>query len=148
MNAPGRRSMFVAEPAAMWRQRDPVVVDCSVLAALLWAEPAADEAAAQLAGKSLHAPALIVYELANVARNKCRAGVPADVAQAGLASFAEQRMVLHDPDALPLFDLAQRYKLTAYDAAYLALAASLNAPLLTFDQRLADAAARHLGGAG
>ena len=36
--------------------------------------------------------------------------------------------------------------LTAYDAAYLLLAATLQAPLLTFDQRLSQAAQRHLSG--
>ncbi|MDP3084537.1 MAG: type II toxin-antitoxin system VapC family toxin [Rubrivivax sp.] len=142
---PATRVLYVAEPAAAWAQLPPAVVDCSVIAAVLWAEEAAAEARLQLAGRSLHAPALLGCELANVARNKCRSGVPEAAARAGLEAFAEQRIVLHDADPATLFDLAQRHALTAYDAVYLALALELNAPLITFDQRLADAAARALG---
>lgn len=40
--------------------------------------------------------------------------------------------------------LAQRYKLTAYDAAYLWLAERLEAPLATFDVALARAARDYL----
>ncbi|MDE2564973.1 MAG: type II toxin-antitoxin system VapC family toxin [Burkholderiales bacterium] len=142
---PAPRVLYVAEPAAAWSERPPAVVDCSVMAAVLWAEPAAPQASAQLAGRSLHAPALLGCELANVARNKCRSGVPEGVARAGLQAYAEQRLVLHDAEPATLLDLAQQYALTAYDAAYLALALKLRAPLITFDQRLADAATRALG---
>ena len=138
--APAARTLYVAETAAQWAQAPPAVVDCSVLAAIFWAEPAAADARAQLAGRSLHAPALVGYELANVARNKCRSGVPADVARAGLEAFADQRIVLHEAEATALFDLAHRHALTAYDAAYLALALKLRAPLITFDHKLAQAA--------
>ncbi|CAD5374204.1 Ribonuclease VapC [Rubrivivax sp. A210] len=139
-----QRMLYLAEPAPAWTERPPVVVDCSVLSAVLWAEPAAAQARAQLQDRSLHAPGLLRYELANVARNKVRSGVPAAVARAALEAFAEQKLVLHDIDPARLFDVAQRLSLSAYDAAYLCLAAELRAPLLTFDQRLADAARRHL----
>jgi predicted nucleic acid-binding protein len=145
MSRPPARPLFVAEPPAAWSQRPAIVVDCSVLAALLWAEPAAGEAATRLAGRSLHAPALLLYELADVARSKCRSGVPTEVARAGLQALAEQRVVLHDAEPVATFDLAQNLGLSAYDGAYLWLAAELKAPLVTFDQRLAEAAQRHLG---
>ncbi|WP_326542981.1 type II toxin-antitoxin system VapC family toxin [Pseudorhodoferax sp.] len=144
-SAPPSRRLYVAEPPAAWAQLPPVVVDCSVLAAVLWAEPAAAAAREHLAGHSLHAPALLGIELANVACSKCRSGVPDAVARAGLEAFAEQRIVLHESEPAALFDLAQQHALTAYDAAYLALALSLNAPLVTFDQKLAAAAGRALG---
>jgi predicted nucleic acid-binding protein len=121
------------------------VVDCSVIAAILWAEEAGSQAQARLAGHALHAPALLGIELANVARNKCRSGVPAAIARAGLEAFAEQQIVLYQADPIDLFDIAQRHALTSYDAAYLALAIELRAPLITFDQKLADAAKRALG---
>jgi predicted nucleic acid-binding protein len=144
-STPAARVLYVAEPPPAWADRPPVVVDCSVLSAVLWAEPAAGEAQARLVGHSLHAPGLLRYELANVARNKQRSGVPADVARAGLVAFAEQQVVFRDIEVSRLFDTAQRLSLTAYDAAYLCLSAELRAPLITFDQRLAEAARRHLG---
>ncbi|MEP7283980.1 MAG: type II toxin-antitoxin system VapC family toxin [Rubrivivax sp.] len=141
-----RRVLYVAEPAPVWASRPPVVVDCSVLSAVLWAEPAVDDALLRLAGRSLHAPDLLCYELANVARNKARSGVPAPVARAGLEAFAEQRVALRCIDMQRAFDVALRWSLTAYDAAYLCLAAELRAPLITFDKRLGEAAARYLKG--
>jgi predicted nucleic acid-binding protein len=141
------RVLFVAEPALAWIARPPAVVDCSVLAAVLWAEPAADEAFAQLRGRNLHAPTLIEYELANVARSKCRSGVPEAAARAGLEASAEQRLELHDVDPLAMLALAQSESVTAYDAAYLALALELKAPLITFDRKLAEAAQRVLDAA-
>lgn len=41
-----------------------------------------------------------------------------------------------------IFDLGDRYQLSAYDASYLELAMRLGLPLATLDTRLADAAAR------
>ena len=146
--AAGRRTLHVAEPPAAWFDRAPMVVDCSVVAALLFDEPAADDAARMLAGKALHAPTLLPYEIANVARNKQRAGSPDAVVRAALADFAEQRMQLLAAPADELMSLALRYTLTAYDAAYLWVAASLQAPLATFDDRLGQAARKHLGASG
>ncbi len=144
---PAPRVLYVAEAPALWAEPPPVVVDCSVMGAILWAEPAAGDAMAQLAGRSLHAPALLLCELANVARNKCRSGVPLADARAGLEAFAQQQMVLHEAELCTLFDLAHRHALTAYDSAYLALALKLHAPLITFDHKLASAA-KALGPAG
>ena len=141
------RVLYVAEAPASWAEPPPVVVDCSVMGAILWAEPAAIDALAQLTKRSLHAPALLVCELANVARNKCRSGVPPAAARAGLEAFAQQQIELHEADLCALFDLAHRHALTAYDAAYLALALKLHAPLITFDRKLASAA-QALGSAG
>ncbi len=140
------RVLYVAEPAGAWTLQPPAVVDCSVVAALLWSEPAADEARTRMRERSLNAPSLLPYELANVARSKCRAGVPQDAAREGLAAFDERRITLHELEPALVFDVAARQGLTAYDAAYLALAVALKAPLITFDRKLAGAAARELGG--
>ncbi|HTQ14606.1 MAG TPA: type II toxin-antitoxin system VapC family toxin [Rhizomicrobium sp.] len=50
--------------------------------------------------------------------------------------------IAHDFLLPRIWDL--RNKLTAYDAAYVALARVLDAPLLTRDRRLATAAGRHV----
>jgi len=141
----GARVLYVAEPAAAWLQRPPVVADCSVVAALVFAESACDQAAALLSHKAVHAPALLPFELASVACKKQRTGIDAARVAGALRDFAEQRIALHEvpPDAMA--ELALRYDLSAYDCAYLWLAAELKAPLATFDKKLGNAAKRHLG---
>jgi len=137
------RSLYVAEPAATWAS-PPVVVDCSAMAALLFAEPEADAASAALSGKSLHAPSLLPYEMASVARKKLRGGAAPHDVEAALTQFANQRFNWHTAPLPAILALALRYQLSTYDAAYLWLATELQSPLVTLDQRLAEAAHRHL----
>ena len=87
MSAAAVRVLVVAEPRGHWLQRAPVVADCSVLAALLFNEPAGDEAAGLLVGKALHAPTLLPYEMASVAGKKRRAGAAAADMAAALEDF-------------------------------------------------------------
>jgi predicted nucleic acid-binding protein len=137
--------LYVAQPPAAYRVRPPLVVDCSVLAALLFDEPQRDIAATQIAGLTLHAPMLLESELVSVALRKSRAGM-ADVAALGLKDYGALSIELHRVDLQAQFEVARRHGLSAYDAAYLCLAAGLRAPLATFDRRLGEAAAQHLGG--
>lgn len=139
------RTLLAAEPTAVWLARPALVVDCSVIVAMLFDEADAEDATRALTGHALHAPTLLPFELANVARSKSRAGAPAELVQQALQTFGELRIELHAVAATDLHALALAHGLTAYDAAYLALAKALNAPLLTFDLKLADAAARALG---
>ena len=71
-----------------------------------------------------------------------RGGV--DIARDGLALFAEMDFALFSVPTTEVFELALRYQLSAYDAAYLWLASDLKAPLATFDEKLATAAQAHL----
>jgi predicted nucleic acid-binding protein len=144
MPAESNDALIVAEPAAAYAVRPPLVVDCSVLAAVLFDEANRDQAAETLGGRDLHAPDLIDHELVSVALKKARLGL-ADVAHQALADLAELALTRCQVNASTQLDLAVRYDLTAYDAAYLALADALRAPLVTYDQRLGDAARRHLG---
>jgi predicted nucleic acid-binding protein len=141
------QTLFVAEPRALWAQRPAVVVDCSVMAAMLFAEASAKDAARELAQHVLHAPTLLPYEMASVAAKKLRAGEQADTVTAALTDFNDQRIELHAVAPEASLALAERYSLSCYDAAYLWLAAELQAPLVTFDRQLASAAKRHLGAA-
>ena len=59
--------LYVAEPPPSFLVRPPLVVDCSVLSAVLFEEPMRDAALRQLAGRTLHAPSLLDHEIANVA---------------------------------------------------------------------------------
>jgi predicted nucleic acid-binding protein len=138
-------ALIVAEPPAAFLTRPPLVVDCSVLSAFLFAEATRDEALRQLTGRSLHAPTLLDHEIANVAVKKKRQNWLAASIDMALADYAEQEIELHRVDVGAQVALAERYALSAYDAAYLWLAAKLKVPLVTFDQKLGRAAQSHLG---
>ena len=138
------RHLHMAEPPAHYRVRPPLVTDCSLVAGTLFSEVWQAEADRQLAGRELHAPFLLQIEIANVAVKKMRQGF-AEVAAHGLRQLESLAILLHRIDEAEVVALAQRYTLSAYDAAYLWLAADLRCALATFDQRLAAAASDHLG---
>lgn len=138
------RMLHVAEPPAEFRVQSPLVVDCSLLAAVLFQEPERDRAEARMAEHALFAPVLLDFEIVNVALKKIRCGQSEESVIAALDLFADSDIVRLEIDAAALLPLAQRYRLTAYDAAYLWLAAELKAPLATFDARLGEAARVHL----
>lgn len=140
----GAPALVVAEPPAAYLARSPLVVDCSVLSAVLFEEVMRDDALRQLAGRALHAPTLIDHEMASVALKKKRLGWPAESIATALADYASHALQLHRIDVSAQLALAERYELSAYDAAYLALAAALKAPLATFDRKLGAAATAHL----
>jgi predicted nucleic acid-binding protein len=120
-----------------------VVVDCSVLAAILFDEPGRDRARAVLTGKGLYAPWLIDYEMSSVAVKKANSGF-SDVADQGMDDLASLRLIRCSTDVQAQFRLAIANALSAYDAAYLQLAIELNAPLVTYDQALGRVAERVL----
>ena len=136
--------LYVAEPPAAYLMRPPLVVDCSVLSAALFEEETRDQALSLLTGKTLHAPYLLDHEIISVALKKGRLGWPESVITLALSDYAQHDIELHRTAAEAQHQLALRYKLSAYDAAYLWLAAELKAPLATFDQKLAAAAQTHL----
>lgn len=136
--------LHVAEPPAAYRLRPPMVVDCSAIGAILFDEPARDAALARLAGHALHAPHLLDHEIVSVALKKRRQSWPAESLALALTDYGDYDIDLHPVDLGAQYALAVRYQLSAYDAAYLWLAAELKAPLATFDARLAAAAQAHL----
>ena len=141
--APGP-TLVVAEVPAVYRVHPPTVADCNLLGALLFQEPERALAEQHIVGRSLHAPDLLDYEMVSVAVKKARQG-RGDIAADGIARYLQVPIELHEVDPTEVLALAQRYQLTAYDAAYLWLAAELKAPLATFDKKLGAAAQRHLG---
>lgn len=135
--------LHIAEPPAQYLIRPPLVVDCSVVSGAVFSEHWQAEAEQHLAGRELHAPNLLQAEIANVAVKKIRRGFVESAAE-GLLRLQELTINLHRIDEAGVVELAQRYNLSAYDAAYLWLAAELKAPLATFDAKLAAAAQAHL----
>lgn len=135
-------TLYVSEPTMPYSARPPAVVDANVLAAFLFGEAESEMAVARLHPYTLHAPALLPYEIANVAMNKLRRKQASSRELAErLEEFDFNLIQLAATPPAGVFGLAQRYQLSAYDAAYLWLAAELRAPLVTFDKRLAAAAA-------
>ncbi len=137
--------LIVAEPRGRYAARAPLVVDCSVVAAVLFDEPNRDAAVQVLTGKDLFAPELLADELVSVAVKKSRHGMEA-VAQQALVDFMELELTRCRCDVHAQWRLAREHDLSAYDAAYLWLAAELGAPLATFDERLGSAARVLLAG--
>jgi predicted nucleic acid-binding protein len=145
MRAERAPALIIAEPGARYAARAPLVVDCSVIATVLFDEPLRDAAERALTGKDLFAPELLADELVSLAVKKSRHGLEAVVRQA-LVDFAELDLTRCRCDVHAQWRIALQYDLSAYDAAYLWLAAELHAPLATFDERLGDAARVLLGG--
>ena len=118
------------------------VLDASALALAVGGK---SEAAAALRGRLAsgrrHAPHLIDAEIGNVLRRHEREGrLSAEEAAQGLR--AATVLVDHRyPHAGPLGQLAWtfRHNLSFYDALYVALATSLDLPLITADARLSRA---------
>lgn len=115
-----------------------LAVDASAVAAIIFGEPEAVEIAHYLDGESLVAPALIDFELANVALKKIRR-YPEQAAHISLAvAHAEGLRIERVPvPATAALSLARQTGLSAYDAAYLWVAMSRDAELVTLDHRLA-----------
>jgi predicted nucleic acid-binding protein len=61
-----------------------------------------------------------------------------------LEDYLQYQIELRQTDISAQLDLALRYQLSSYAAAYLWLAADLKAPLATFDEKLGRAAQQHL----
>lgn len=119
-----------------------IVVDASAVLELLLHGPAWREVAARIASpdEDLHAPHLLDLEVAQVLRRHAQTGTIDDErGRQVLEDLADLDLARHPHDLfLPrIWEL--RGRVTAYDAAYLALAETLAAPLLTLDRRLARA---------
>lgn len=135
----------IAEPPAVYWPKPPAVVDCNLIAAIVFDEERLPEALTALQGKQPIAPLLLRFEMANVAMNKLRRReCEFDEAMEGLGYFDRFAIELSDIELPAVLTLAVHYRPSAYDAAYLWLAGELRAPLLTFDARLAEAGRDYL----
>lgn len=120
---------------------DSFVLDSSALVALLVdSGPAGEWVAATAKDGHLAGPALVMFETANVLRRQQLAGLLESVE----ATLAHRDLVLLPLQLWPYSALAGRSwelraTLTAYDAAYVALAELLDAPLITLDRRMSRA---------
>jgi len=89
---------------------------------------------------SLHAPHLLDIEVAQVLRRYVAAHViTASRGEEALQDLADLPLTRYPHDALLWRIWELRNVLTAYDAAYIALAEGLGAPLITCDRKMAAA---------
>jgi predicted nucleic acid-binding protein len=118
------------------------VIDASVLAVFyLTEDPRRDAVIARLStGDALYAPAHLDAEVVSALRGLARANPAIQRAAPAVLRHLAGLPVLRIPLA-PLLDRmwALRDNVTAYDAAYVALAEQLAAPLITCDAKLAAA---------
>jgi predicted nucleic acid-binding protein len=123
-----------------------IVVDASALLEVLLRTPAAGVVEDRLFAPSetLHAPHLLDVEAAQVIRRYAANGdIDGERGRLALDDLADFPLRRYPHDFLLPRIWSLRKNLTAYDAAYVALAEALDAPLLTRDRRLAAAAGQH-----
>jgi predicted nucleic acid-binding protein len=119
-----------------------IVVDASALIEVLLNTPSGSRIIERLFDRqeTLHAPCLLDIEIAQVLRRYALAGELSATrglqAIEDLCDFPITRYP-HDLFLPRIWEL--RHNVTAYDAAYIALAETLDAPLLTRDNKLASA---------
>lgn len=119
-----------------------IVLDASVVLEVVLRTPGSDALVERILGegRALHAPHLIDVEVAHVLRRFVAGGdVAASRAREAMEVFAVFPLTryAHTPLLPRMWEL--RANLTAYDAAYVALAEGLRATLVTRDKRLAAA---------
>jgi predicted nucleic acid-binding protein len=119
-----------------------IVLDASALVELLLGTPTGNAVASRIADPAvaLHVPHLADVEVAQALRRYARDGeLQAHDATAALEDLRALDLQRHAHEPLLERMWALRHNLTAYDAAYVALAEALDTVLLTCDSRLARA---------
>lgn len=119
-----------------------IVVDASALMEMLLCTKTGRRVSFRLLTpeETLHAPHLIDLEIAQVLRKYCARGDMTELeACVVLRDLSDLPMNRYPHDILldRIWDL--RHNMTAYDAAYVALAEALESPLVTCDSHLASA---------
>jgi predicted nucleic acid-binding protein len=124
-----------------------IVVDASAILEVLLQTPMARRIEARLfaSGEILHAPYLLDVEVMHALRRYASEGVIDDRrGRQAIADLTAWPMTRHRHDILLLRIWVLRHNLTAYDAAYVALAEILDVPLVTCDGRLARSVGHHV----
>jgi len=118
-----------------------IVIDASALVEYLFASRAGERIGERLVDpeEELAAPCLLDVEVAQVIRRWSLAGlVDEERAAKALADLSDLNALRWPHEPLLTRIWALRHNFTAYDAAYIALAESLGATLLTCDRSLAN----------
>lgn len=116
-----------------------IVVDSAVVADALTAVAGTDTLRARLRDEELHAPDLLDFEIVSLIRGLTLGGHLSPARAGDVLTDFDDLPICRWPaaDALRRRAFGLRNNLSAYDAAYVVLAESLDCPLLTRDSRLA-----------
>lgn len=118
-----------------------IVLDASAAVDWLLQTPAGQRIERRIYSRneSLHAPHLIDLEVAQVLRRLVREGTISPVrADEAIRDLLDLRLARYPHFVLLPRIWKHRNNLSAYDAAYVALAEKLGAPMVTLDSRLAS----------
>lgn len=117
-----------------------LVVDTSAILDAIAADESAPGLVARLSTDGdLHAPHLIDIEILHALRGMAmRSEITAERAADARTDFADTALLRYPHEPLSDRIWSLRHNLTAYDAAFVALAETLDAPLITCDRRLAS----------
>ncbi|MBT5756127.1 MAG: type II toxin-antitoxin system VapC family toxin [Acidimicrobiaceae bacterium] len=118
-----------------------LVVDASVIApAIADGGPDGDACRMRIKGQSLAAPDLLRLEAMSVFRRLLANGsLTSQQADNALQDLLDLPLVVYPTAPLQRRGWELRDNVTAYDSSYVALAEALGCPLVTADQRLANA---------
>lgn len=127
-----------------------MIIDASVLLAALFPDESQAQAQAVIRDHvsrqiALTAPTLLHYEISNaVWQGVRRQRIEMEQARTILRTFDSLDIELEPVSWEEMLPWAQRFERSAYDAAYLGLAARRDEPLITGDARLYHAVQAHL----
>lgn len=118
-----------------------LVVDTSVIIAVIANEPAKAALVAQTQGADLFAPRSMKWEIGNAFSAMLKRGrITLGQAQAAIEVYRQIPLNLVDVDLDQAVELASRLGIYAYDAYIIAAALNHNCPLLSLDSGLKHAA--------
>jgi predicted nucleic acid-binding protein len=118
-----------------------IIVDASALIDLFIGRLGAAAIRGRIEGAQIHAPVTIDAEVLHGLRRQWVAGLISEpLAALAIDALREAEITRHPIHPLVDRIWSLRHNITAYDAGYVALAESLDAPLVTRDARLARSA--------
>ena len=118
-----------------------LVVDTSVIIAVLVHGSERETIVERTVGADLTAPSSVHWEVGNAFSAMFRRGrITLDQAKLALRSYEQMTFRFIDIELVQSLKLSRRLNLYAYDAYVLACALNSRAPLLTLDRKLATAA--------
>lgn len=114
-----------------------LVVDTSVLIAVIANEPEKAALVSQTQGAVLFAPRSVHYEIGNAFSAMLKRGrITSEQAKMAIEIYVKIPLRFVDVDLIQAVELASQYKIYAYDAYVIACAINQNCPLISLDSGL------------